>query len=85
MSLARYEFSVVFRSKSFACSILLTQFILNNFSLLPAPLHVPHREKDEDDDLEKAYKEVGVWCVICRPCWIIYHHHEALEVIDRNI
>lgn len=30
-----------------------------NFSLLPAPLHVPYREKDEDDDLEKAYKEVG--------------------------
>lgn len=29
-------------------------------SLLPAPLHVPHREKDEDDDLEIAYKELKV-------------------------
>lgn len=34
--------------------------VINNFSLLPAPLHVPYREKDEDDDLEKAYKEVRV-------------------------
>ena len=41
---------------------------LNNFSLLPAPLHVTYRERDEDEDLEKAYKEV---CVICSPapCW----------------
>ena len=60
MSLARYDFSDVFRSKRYTCQILLTQFFLNNFSLLPAPLHVPYREKDEDDDLEKAYKEVGL-------------------------
>ena len=38
------------------------------FSLLPAPLHVPYRERDEDDDLEKAYKEVSVLC--SRPCLI---------------
>lgn len=62
--------------------IFLTKIILNNFSLLPAPLHVPYREKDEDDDLEKAYKEVGV-CVLCRPCWIFYQR--LLAVIDRNI
>lgn len=30
---------------------------LNTFSLLPAPLHVAYRD-NEDDDLEKAYKEV---------------------------
>lgn len=29
-------------------------------SLLPAPLHVPYRERDEDDELEKAYKELKV-------------------------
>lgn len=62
--------------------IFLTKIILNNFSLLPAPLHVPYREKDEDDDLEKAYKEVGM-CVLCRPCWIFYQRLSA--VIDRNI
>ena len=44
---------------------------------------MPYREKDEDDDLEKAYKEVGVWCLICRPCWIIYQRREAF-IIDRS-
>ncbi|KAJ7384688.1 SNW domain-containing protein 1 [Desmophyllum pertusum] len=29
-------------------------------SLLPAPLHVTYRERDEDEDLEKAYKELKV-------------------------
>lgn len=33
---------------------------VDTFSLLPAPLHVAYRDKDEDDDLEKAYKEVCV-------------------------
>ena len=79
MSLERCDFSDVFRSKRYVRYILLTQFILNNFSLLPTPLHVPYREKDEDDDLEKVYKEVGVWCLICRPCWIIYQRREAFS------
>lgn len=39
---------------------LTNETVLNNFSLLPAPLHVPYRDKDEDDDLEKAYKDVSV-------------------------
>ena len=34
------------------------KILLNIFSLLPAPLHVAYRDKSEDDDLEKAYKEV---------------------------
>ena len=34
------------------------KILLNIFSLLPAPLHVAYRDKNEDDDLEKAYKEV---------------------------
>ena len=38
---------------------------LNTSSLLPAPLHVAYRDKNEDDELEKAYIEVcEMWSAI---------------------
>ena len=61
MSLAR--FVIFFEILSFQREYLsdfANSIALNTFSLLPAPLHVAYRDKDEDDDLEKAYKEVCV-------------------------
>ena len=55
------------------------KILLNNFSLLPAPLHVPYREKDEDDDLEKAYKEVGVCSTCVGHVGLVYQCREAFS------
>ena len=68
MSLARYFLSAFFIFKRRYSVDFANKTNVYYFSLLPAPLHVPYRERDEDDDLEKAYKEVSV--LSSRPCLI---------------